>query len=107
MKAEDHWICRMQKLELVPNCLAHPMAFMIRLRLFIRESTLLHSIWGFSDDFAWGLASANPCTVKTLESATFRKCNTDFIQKNIDAIKMIGKDTTFVPDDAYVTGDGI
>ena len=65
-------------------------------------STLLRSIWGFSDDFAWGLASANPCTVKTLESATFRKCDTEFIVKNLDIIKIIGKDTTFVDDDAYV-----
>lgn len=70
-------------------------------------STLLHSIWGFSDDFAWGLASANPCTVKTLESATFRKCNPSVIQKNIDAIRMIGKDTTFVGDDSYIVGNQI
>ncbi len=70
-------------------------------------STLLRSIWGFSDDFAWGLASVNPCTVKTLESATFRKCDTSFIRKNIDAIRAIGKDTTFVKDDAYVIREGI
>ena len=70
-------------------------------------STLLHSIWGFSDDFAWGLASANPCTVKTLESATFRKCNTRYISKNIDAIRMIGRDTTFVRDDAYLVSNKV
>lgn len=67
-------------------------------------STLLRSIWGFSDDFAWGLASANPCTVRTLESATFRKCNSNLIQKNINAIKAIGKDTSFVKDDSYIIG---
>ena len=70
-------------------------------------STLLHSIWGFSDDFAWGLASANPCTVRTLESATFRKCNTAYISKNLDAIRMIGRDTTFVEDNAYLVEHGI
>ena len=70
-------------------------------------STLLHSIWGFSDDFAWGLASANPCTVKTLENATFRKCNTKYIKRNFEAIRMIGKDTTFVRDNAYKIGDKI
>ena len=70
-------------------------------------STLLRSIWGFSDDFAWGLASANPCTVKTLEVATFRKCNTAYIRKNIDAIRMIGADTTFVKKDAYRVGKNI
>lgn len=37
-----------------------------------------------------------------MESATFRKCDTEFIVKNLDIIKIIGKDTTFVDDDAYV-----
>lgn len=69
-------------------------------------STLLRSIWGFSDDYAWGLATANPCTVKTLESATFRKCDTDEIRKNLRAIKLVGNDIAFVPSDAYdVTDD--
>ena len=68
-------------------------------------STLLRSIWGFSDDFAWGLASANPCTVRTLESATFRKCKPTIIKKNLKAIKMIGNDTTFVASDAYVVNN--
>ena len=67
-------------------------------------STLLRSIWGLSDDFAWGLASANPCTVKTLESATFRRCDAAFVQKNIDAVRAIGADTGFVSDDAYDVG---
>lgn len=67
-------------------------------------STLLRSIWGFSDDYAWGLATANPCTVKTLESATFRKCHPQVIKKNLLAVKMIGNDTTFVnPTEYYVT----
>lgn len=64
-------------------------------------STLLRSIWGFSDDYAWGLATANPCTVKTLESATFRKCRPSVIRKNLRAVKLIGNDTTFVASDAY------
>ena len=33
-------------------------------------SRILQSIWGFSDDFAWGLATTNPCTIKALENAT-------------------------------------
>lgn len=65
-------------------------------------STLLRSIWGFSDDFAWGLASANPCTVHTLESATFRKCKPDIIKRNLRAIRLIGNDTTFVDMNAYI-----
>lgn len=67
-------------------------------------STLLRSIWGFSDDFAWGLVSANPCTVRTLESATFRNCDPKLIEKNLTALKMIGRDTSFVKDDAYEVG---
>ncbi len=55
-------------------------------------SRLLQSIWGFSDDFAWGLATTNPCTVKTLESATFRKCKPIIVQKHLDAIKLIKQD---------------
>lgn len=62
---------------------------------------LLHSIWGFSDDYAWGLASANPCTVKTLESATYRKCTASVISKEIDAVKMITDDIAFIRSDSF------
>lgn len=69
-------------------------------------STLLRSIWGFSDDYAWGLATTNPCTVKTLESATFRTCIPREILKNIQAIKTIGADISFVKDAEHcVTND--
>ena len=63
-------------------------------------SKLLRSIWGFSDDFAWGLATANPCTVKTLESATMRKCKPAIIEKHLKDISLIGKDIGFVEDGA-------
>ena len=65
-------------------------------------STLLRSIWGFSDDFAWGLATANPCTVKTLENATFRKCKPEVIKKEVSKLKLIAKDTSFVTDEDFV-----
>lgn len=58
-------------------------------------STLLRSIWGFSDDYAWGLATTNPCTIKALESATFRKFKPKVVQKNLKAIKMIQADIPF------------
>ena len=58
-------------------------------------STLLRSIWGFSDDYAWGLATANPCTVKTLEAATFRECRSEIIVDHIDDIEMISMDIGF------------
>lgn len=48
-----------------------------------------------------GLATTNPCTVKTLESATFRKCKPDIIQKNLRAIRTIGADLSFVEDAPY------
>ncbi len=68
-------------------------------------STLLRSIWGFSDDYAWGLATTNPCTVKTLESATFRRCKPAIIKRNLKAIRTIGADISFVKDaECIVTG---
>ena len=58
--------------------------------------TLLYSIWGFSDDKLWGLATANPFTVKTLESATFRKVSPNEIKKHLKEIKILGQDIKFV-----------
>ena len=45
-------------------------------------SALLGSIWGFSDYYAWGIVTSNPCTVKTLEKATCRQCSASEIIKN-------------------------
>lgn len=36
--------------------------------------TLLFSIWGLSDHFAWGIVSANPYAIRALEKATRRRC---------------------------------
>jgi len=57
---------------------------------------LLHSIWGFSDDHAWGLATANPLTVKTLEAATFRKVLPSEIKGHIGEIEKAGSQIHFV-----------
>lgn len=38
-------------------------------------STLLHSVWGFSDYYAWGIVSSNAYTIEALQSATFRKAS--------------------------------
>lgn len=65
-------------------------------------STLLHSIWGFSDDYAWGLASANPCTVKTLEHVTFRKCKPRIIKKNLKALRELAQVIPFIDDNSFV-----
>lgn len=45
-------------------------------------SALLLSIWGFSDYYAWGIVTSNPCTVMTLEKATSRLCSVPEIIKN-------------------------
>lgn len=58
-------------------------------------SRLLLSAWGFSDYFAWGLATANAITLKTLESATWRKINIEDISKNVDTLKVVMKQIPF------------
>lgn len=60
---------------------------------------LLFSIWGFSNDFAWGLATTNPVTIKTLESATMRKVSLSSMQKNVSYIKQASKNIEFVNED--------
>jgi len=50
-------------------------------------STLLMSIWGFSEHFAWGLVSANPYAVRALEKATRRRCDYRRMQISRSAIE--------------------
>ena len=65
--------------------------------------TLLYSIWGFSDDYAWGLATSNALTVKTLEKATFRKVTPAEILKHKEDIIMIKESIPFAKDaDVYI-----
>lgn len=52
---------------------------------------LLHSAWGFSNDVAWGLATSNPLTVKTLESATFRKADVKAMAQHRDKIEKLAQ----------------
>jgi SAM-dependent methyltransferase/GNAT superfamily N-acetyltransferase len=58
--------------------------------------TLLHSIWGFSDYTAWGLATANPLTIKALESVTFRKVNIESLTENQRTLIELAKDVEFI-----------
>ena len=44
--------------------------------------TLLFSIWGMSDHFAWGLVTASPYAVRALEKATRRRCLPTRIKRN-------------------------
>ncbi len=60
--------------------------------------TLLYSIWGFSGDYAWGLATSNALTVKTLEKATFRKVDPREMLKRSSKIVMIKSKVPFAAD---------
>lgn len=51
---------------------------------------LLFSIWGLSDDFAWGILSANPYAIRALEKATRRRSVPIRIHKNIRKIMSVG-----------------
>ena len=64
---------------------------------------LLFSIWGFSNDFAWGLATTNPLTIKTLESATLRKVSLEKMKQNINYIKALSDKVNFIKrEDIYI-----
>ena len=53
---------------------------------------LLFSFWGLSDDFAWGILSANPYAVRALEKATRRRSVPMRIRKHIGKLMEIGAD---------------
>ena len=53
--------------------------------------SLLFSIWGFSDHYAWGIVSANPYAVRALEKATRRRAVPIRIKKNVVKLQNIGK----------------
>ena len=50
-------------------------------------STLLHSVWGFSDYYAWGIVSSNAFTIEALQSATFRKASSPVMAKAADWLR--------------------
>ena len=52
--------------------------------------SLLHSIWGFSDNFAWGIVSANPYAIRALEKTTRRRSDPMRIKHNLRKIISIG-----------------
>lgn len=57
---------------------------------------LMTSIWGFSNCYAWGLVTPNIRTVKTLESATYRKCTPSIIAEHLKDIKKISQELFFI-----------
>ena len=52
--------------------------------------TLLFSLWGLSDHFAWGLLTANPYAVRALEKATRRRCLPTRIQRSRRKLYRLG-----------------
>jgi 2-polyprenyl-3-methyl-5-hydroxy-6-metoxy-1,4-benzoquinol methylase len=52
--------------------------------------TLLFSIWGLSDHFAWGVISSNPYAIRALEKATRRRCVPERIMKNRRKLVSLG-----------------
>ena len=56
---------------------------------------LLRSAWGMSDYFAWGLATTNAVTIKTLESVTWRAVDPAEISRHLDVIRDLCDDVEF------------
>lgn len=54
--------------------------------------TLLFSVWGFSDHFAWGVVTPSPYAVRALETATRRRCDPPRIHKNHRKLLSVGAD---------------
>ena len=53
---------------------------------------ILFSFWKFSDNFAWGVVSANPYAVRALEKATRRRCQPPLIARHAGALLDLGKE---------------
>lgn len=57
---------------------------------------LLDSIWGFSDDRAWGLVTANPFTVRALEAATRRRCSPEVVARHLPVLEEVLRSNDFL-----------
>lgn len=53
---------------------------------------MLQSIFGLSNDDAWGLYTSNPFTVRALEDATFRRISVSMIRNRLSGLKSILSD---------------
>ena len=50
---------------------------------------LLQSIFGLSDDAAWGLFTSNPLTIRALEDATFRHISVPTLSRHVRELKAV------------------
>ena len=60
---------------------------------------LLRAIWSQSNQYAWGLVTANPFAIRSLEKATLRTCDFNYIQKEWSSLHTLISDCL-----EYVTG---
>lgn len=68
---------------------------------------LLFSIWGLSNDFAWGILSANPYAIRALEKATRRRSIPMRIKKHIRKLMEIGSESLpYIKEDTEYIVDG-
>ena len=68
-------------------------------------SKLLQSAWGFSNDYAWGVATTNSITIKTLESVTYRDVNIPDMKANVEVIKLLSDEIEFANKDYIIFND--
>jgi hypothetical protein len=71
-------------------------------------TTLLYSIWHFSDCYAWGLVTANPFAVRALETATRRPCRLAEIRRQGPSVlRAINGHVPYLPDDLEPDEQGL
>lgn len=61
-------------------------------------SKLLNASWTLSQDYAWGIASANPYAVRALEKATRRICEPTYINDRRPSVEKIIKNIPYLRD---------
>lgn len=70
-------------------------------------TNLLQSAWGFSDYYAWGLATANAITLKTLESVTWRSITVDDIVNNMPLLEQLIDEVPFADKSQIITSSKV
>ena len=61
-------------------------------------SIILNSIWGFSNHYAWGIASANPFAVRALEKATRKRRHPIYTRKRLPTLQRIRRQIPYLRD---------
>jgi len=121
--ASDHsWIaCAIHDEQVVGYCIAlrlpngdsGPIAWITQLvvdpayRQQRLATTLLFSIWQFSDCYAWGLVTPNPFAIRALETATRRPCKVASIRKlGLAVLERLSREVPYIPPNMLVDSHG-